>query len=353
MSVSIIIPTYNEEKHIEKCLYSLIEQNTNQPFELIIVDGHSTDNTLSIINTFLKKYNFISLYMNPKKNAASGRNIGISKAKYNILAFIDADAYAQANWISLLSADMQTIDPYITAGVGGPDIAPPVKSKAKRAIINSLYSPLANAGALNPSTQHSIPKSKKRVRHIPTCNLAIRKDIFDKYGLFDESINKAEDLEFSFRLNKNGIDLLFNPQNFVFHYKKDNFKSLFLQNAKWAIGKVEVMQKHGLEMIYVAPLVLCCLMLFLLFYNLQLFLMLLMVYIVSAIFESLRINLKQLNYFVITLFSLILIHLAYISGLLLGIYKAGAQTLSSFNVKQAKKKSRKQNLYTSNKNKKT
>ena len=66
-TISIIIPTYNEEKFIRKCIDSIL--NTDYPKDLIqviFIDGESKDNTCNIINEYMKKHSFIELIDNPK-----------------------------------------------------------------------------------------------------------------------------------------------------------------------------------------------------------------------------------------------------------------------------------------------
>lgn len=314
MAVSIIIPTYNEEKYIRKCIISLIDQKFDHPYEIIIVDGNSTDRTLSIINDLAKDYKFIKIFMNPKKNAASGRNIGIKQSQYDILAFIDADAYAPSLWISQLIDDLPNCNDNNTAGTGGPDLSPQDLSPKQRSIIDSLYSPLANAGILNPSSQHARPGKLKTVKHIPSCNLAIKKEIFLKYGLFDESIAKAEDLEFSFRLNKHKLGFVYNPNNFVFHHKKDTVQSLYKQNFKWSAGKIEVMRKHGPVAIYIAPVFMAYIILGFIILKPTAAIPLASFYMTITFLESLRINRNRLSFIHLTLISIIAIHLAYFLG---------------------------------------
>ncbi|MBU0957470.1 MAG: glycosyltransferase family 2 protein [Nanoarchaeota archaeon] len=87
MKLSIILPTYNNEKTIEECLNSIFSQKfPKQDFEVLFLDGGSTDNTLKIAKTFPVK-----IINNPKRNEEAARILGIKKSKGEILAFIDAD----------------------------------------------------------------------------------------------------------------------------------------------------------------------------------------------------------------------------------------------------------------------
>lgn len=75
MKLSVVIPVYNEEKHIKSCVQSLLN-GKRVPDEILIVDGGSTDNTIKILKSFPQ----IKILKNKKKNAAAGRNLGIAHA---------------------------------------------------------------------------------------------------------------------------------------------------------------------------------------------------------------------------------------------------------------------------------
>ena len=118
--ISIIIPCYNTEKYLDDCLNSILNQ-TYKNYELIFVDDCSTDNTYKIIKGYEKKYDFIRAFQNPvNSGAGASRNLGISKAKYDIISFIDSDDTIEDNFYEELmktmkknSADVAVCDIYI------------------------------------------------------------------------------------------------------------------------------------------------------------------------------------------------------------------------------------------------
>ena len=97
--VSIIIPCFNVEKYIEKCIKSLISQLNNYNFEIILVDDFSTDNTLEKITSISERFKNI-IIINNSKNMGAGvcRNIGVKQAKYDYISFVDADDYVDKNF---------------------------------------------------------------------------------------------------------------------------------------------------------------------------------------------------------------------------------------------------------------
>jgi len=95
--VSIIVPVYNVENYIEKCLESLVKQ-TLEDIEIIIVNDGSTDNSIKVINNYIKKYPQKIIYLEKKNGGLSdARNYGIPYAKGKYIAFLDSDDYVEKN----------------------------------------------------------------------------------------------------------------------------------------------------------------------------------------------------------------------------------------------------------------
>lgn len=95
--VSIIVPIYNTEKYLKKCLDSLVNQTLND-IEIILVNDGSTDNSQNIINEYTAKYpDKIKAFTKENGGQASARNLGISQASGEYLAFVDSDDWVEFN----------------------------------------------------------------------------------------------------------------------------------------------------------------------------------------------------------------------------------------------------------------
>ena len=131
--ISIIIPVYNSEKYLDKCLNSIINQ-TYKNIEIILVNDGSTDNSKDIINNYLCQYPDIIKYFSiSHSGVANARNFGISKITGNYFIFVDSDDYIELDLISslnniiLLNPDidivkykMQVISSKCTKKISGP-----------------------------------------------------------------------------------------------------------------------------------------------------------------------------------------------------------------------------------------
>lgn len=114
LSISIIIPTLNSGKTLKKCLDSiLIQDYPKEKLEIIIADGGSVDNTISIVESKLSDINY-KICSNPLKTGEAGKAVGIKNAKNDLIAFIDSDnILPQKKWFKLITAPFK--DPEIVS----------------------------------------------------------------------------------------------------------------------------------------------------------------------------------------------------------------------------------------------
>ncbi len=99
--ISIIVPAYNEEKHIARCLDSILNQ-TFTDFEILCVDDGSSDKTFDIIKKYSEKDSRIIPLKNTGKGVASARNYGIENSKGNYIGFVDSDDFIQPQMFEFL-----------------------------------------------------------------------------------------------------------------------------------------------------------------------------------------------------------------------------------------------------------
>jgi GT2 family glycosyltransferase len=333
MFISIIVAVKNEERYIGKCIDSLLNQSyPADKYEIIVVDGFSADGTWEILQELKKRNPELRIFKNLKENAAAGRNIGIRNAKGNYVAFIDGDALADTNWLENISKTFGEVD---AVGVGGPDLLPPDSEYISRVIGMIMASPFASGGKLNPSVQHIMSPRSAYVKHIPTCNLCLKKDVVENLGYFDEMFVFAagEDLEFNTRLTLAGYKLYYSPLIRVAHYRKRDIRAFAKQIYKWAKAKAAIIKKHGMtNPSYLSPIFgfLFLMILFLAALYLggsPLFFIVLLVsvaiYVLLIVFESIRIAYKNgdTRLFLYGLLLFPLIHVSYTAGIFYGLLR--------------------------------
>ena len=99
--ISIVVPIYNVEKYLKKCLDSIINQ-TYKNIEIILINDGSTDNSGKICDNYKENYDNVVVIHNKNRGVSVSRNIGIDKAKGNYITFIDADDYIEPDMIEKL-----------------------------------------------------------------------------------------------------------------------------------------------------------------------------------------------------------------------------------------------------------
>ena len=90
--VSVIVPCYNGEKDIERCLNSIVNQ-TYKKIEVIVVDDGSKDNSKELIKEYVNNYPNVNYYYKKNGGLSSARNFGLKKATGDYIAFVDSDDY--------------------------------------------------------------------------------------------------------------------------------------------------------------------------------------------------------------------------------------------------------------------
>lgn len=100
--LSIIIPAYNVERYLERCIESCEKQDIScKDYEILIIDDGSTDSTLSIANSLSTKYENIKVFTQNNQGQSIARNLGLRKARGKYIWFIDSDDYIKENCLEL------------------------------------------------------------------------------------------------------------------------------------------------------------------------------------------------------------------------------------------------------------
>lgn len=198
--VSVIIPAYNAEAHIEKCLLSLRKQ-TFQDFEIIVVDDGSQDNTLLIAKNYAR-----TLQTGYRSGAGHARNLGAREAKGDILIFTDSDVIVPPGWIERI---LTVMGRYNVKCVGGGYAGSVGKSFIEEfAASELLYRRRDLRGFVKTSVSN---------------NFACYKKVFFEAGGFPEHFRAAslEDMVFSFRISQQ-YQIFWDKENGVYHHFKPN-----------------------------------------------------------------------------------------------------------------------------------
>ena len=207
--ISIVVPVYNNEKTLERCLTSLLAQSYSD-WEVLVVDDASSDSSLALARHWAVRDARIRVFARERQGGpAAARNLGLRESRGSTLAFIDGDSSAPEDWLERLK---QGLDKGFDL-VGGPDRVPPDEAVVSRCIGYSMDSRLTSAGLRRPES--------RLVRYLPgTGNLAFRREVLDKIGELNESfVDTGEDKEFLFRIHRAGCSIGYLPEAPVWHHR--------------------------------------------------------------------------------------------------------------------------------------
>ena len=307
--VSILVVVKNEESHIKECLGSLVNQDfLKDKYEIIVVDGISTDRTREIVLNFKRKYSNIFLYNNYKRFYAPGLNIGIKKSKGNILIKVDGHVYVAKDFISKNVEYLHKTD---AVCVGGP-ICTIGKGFIGESIACVLSSPFGVGGAefrydrLFEGYVNTVPFG------------AYKRKIFDKIGFFNESlIRTGEDLEFHKRIRENGGKLFITPKIKSYYYCSSRIKDLmkegFINGYEVIRISKDVFLRHLIPFLFVASLLFISILALFATFGKILLLIVLGLYFSLAVFFSVAVCFQKnaFRYFFILPIIFFLFHFSY------------------------------------------
>lgn len=212
LKVSIIIPVYNEEQILSLCLDSLMKLNyPKELLEIIIIDNNSRDSSASIIKKYPVKYMFEA-----QKGRSIARNTAIKAASGEIIAFTDADCIVGKQWLKSLVRGFTAKN----IGCCGGRI---LSYKPANWIEQSFYWLQKNQ---YKSLEYSDSENYFTEPLFATCNLACRREVIDKIGLFDTTFEAGEDTDFLWRANLAGFQLKHVRDAVVFHKHRDKIQQL-------------------------------------------------------------------------------------------------------------------------------
>lgn len=205
--IAIIIPHYNDELRLDRCLSALMK-NDLSGCEILVVDNDSPHPPASIE----AKFPSIRLVVEPEKGAAAARNRGVAETRARCLMFIDADCLPAPDWVAVGRTVAGRADL-----VGG-----------RVEVFDETPPPRSGAEAFENVFAFHTRKYIENVGFSVTANLITRRDVFEDVGPFRGGV--SEDRDWSFRATAKGYSLVYEDRLHVGHPSRQDWSAL---RGKW------------------------------------------------------------------------------------------------------------------------
>lgn len=216
--ISIVSTVRNEHHHIAQLLDSLLVQEP--PFEVVVVDAESRDGTFEVLSEYARRFPATVRALRRPGSRGIGRNEGVHVARGECVAFIDGDCFADSGWLKELRRALaqSSVAAGRTVTVGKPRYGTLERVELFQSGYDVTY---------------------------PSCNLAYRRELFERLGGFDPRFITAEDIDLNLRAVRSGAAIRFVPSAVVYHHMRTNFFR-FLYQAFWnGYGRKQLTEKHG------------------------------------------------------------------------------------------------------------
>jgi len=235
--ISVIIPCFNERHHIEACVRSILGQERPPGgLEILVADGLSTDGTREILKRLASEHPELRVVDNPRRITPCAMNVGIREAHGQYVAILGAHCQYAHDYLRTCAALLHEHPE--ACCVGGPAV-----SKGR-----GLF-----GQAVAAAMSHPVGIGNAKHRH-PTyegyaegaCYPVFRKEVFEKVGLYDETLVRNQDDELNYRLAKYGEKVFISPRARYSYFIRETPSKLFRQYFDYGYWRVAVLRKHRL-----------------------------------------------------------------------------------------------------------
>ncbi len=211
--VSVVVPCRNEERHIARCLESILANDyPKERMEILVLDGMSEDRTREIVASYAERFPWIRLVDNPQKHIPAAMNLGIQNARGERILKMDAHSTYQPEYISRC---VQYQDEYNAENVGGVwKMVPGADTRMAKAIVLGLGH---RFGSGNANVKVGVDKPTWSDTAAFGC---FKKELFERIGMYDEHLLSSSDLDLNQRIQAAGGRILVVP-DVVVNYSAD------------------------------------------------------------------------------------------------------------------------------------
>lgn len=223
----MVIPALNAAATLDDQLAALAHEEFDEPWELIVVDNGSTDDTRQIVRRWATALPELRVVHCEQRGINRARNIGVAASTAPRILLCDADDVVSAGWIRNLAAALDQWDL-----VGG------------RTETASLNNPLAQRSRDNPVST-ALPTALKFMPYAIGANMGFRREVFDSIGGFDEAfVVGSDEIDFCWRAQYEGFRLGFTDEALVHYRLRSSVAEVLRQSFGFARANSQLYAKH-------------------------------------------------------------------------------------------------------------
>ena len=227
--VTIVIAAYNAASTLDECLSSLVQMHYPD-YEVIVVDDGSTDETGRIADAYAAEFPYVKAIHESNEGLSVARNIGLSAATGEIVAYTDADCRVDPDWLFYMAAKLMQSH---TAAVGGPNLVP----------ADDCW--IAHCVGHSPGGPTHILLSDEIAEHIPGCNMACWKTVLQDIKGFHPDYHVAgDDVDLCWRLQAHGQRIGFAPGALVWHHRRSTVRAYLKQQVGYGRSEAILERQH-------------------------------------------------------------------------------------------------------------
>ena len=333
LTVSVVIPCYNEQGFIGKVLENLADQYASARYEIIVVDGMSTDKTREVVSEFMLRRPEIAVRLvdNPAKNIPTALNLGIESARHEIIVRMDAHSVPSENYVR------RCVESLGEEGVSVVGMPWRIKARAETTQARAIALAVAHPFGIGDAKYRLSNSESQFVDTVPFG--AFRKSLWREIGGFNEALLANEDYDFHYRVRQHGGGILLDVGGHSDYFARGSFKELAVQYFRYGRWKAQMVKLNPRSLRVrqlVAPvfvLSIVSLLLLGLWWRLALLALLLVLtpYVALAVFFAFKLSRRAGDWRLLPaiVVAFLIIHIAWGSSFLTGLIHSPQRSTSN------------------------
>jgi succinoglycan biosynthesis protein ExoA len=233
--VSVVVPMRNEAAHVDTLMADISAQDFAGQIEVIVADGCSSDGSVELLRAAAARHGVaLEVLPNPSRWVSQGLNACIRRARGDLIVRLDCHSGYPPDYIRRCALVAEETG---AAAVGG-IVVPKGSAPTERAVACAMDSPFGGIGWMRGTSQPIRRDSDSLTFG------AFRPEAFTRVGLFDESLRRNQDDEFTLRLRRAGERVVLDSTIQVHYVPRDSLRGVFRQYFQYGFWKTAVIRKH-------------------------------------------------------------------------------------------------------------